>query len=69
MGKYKNKKVDVVNSQIERIKKLIKISDYLKKECDEFKQKKKIQENEIENVFTKVSNMNDKLEMLINNYK
>ena len=58
-----------LNSKLEKIKKLISKSEYIKHECDEFKRYKKTKEKEIENVLKNVNIMNHKLEKLLINYK
>ena len=65
----KNKKSFLESSKIEKMKNLIKTSEYIKHECDEFNRKKKINEKEIENVLKNVTTLNHKLEKLINNCK
>ena len=69
MEKNKIKISHIVNSQVEKIKTFIENTKHIKDECEEFERNKKFNEEEIENVLKKMSNMNHKLEKLINNYK
>jgi hypothetical protein len=69
MEKTKNIKSFLVNCELDKMKNFIKNAEFIKHEFDDFNQKKKSEEKEIENVLKKASIISHKLEKLINNYK
>jgi len=69
MEKTQTTKSFLINCELEKLKNFIKNAESIKQESDEFNRKKKLEDKEIENILKKATNMSQKLEKLINNYK
>jgi hypothetical protein len=69
MEKTQNTKSFLLNCELEKFKNFIKNAESTKQESDEFNRKNKLDDKEIENILKKATNISQKLEKLINNYK
>ena len=69
MEKTQTTKSFLLHCESEKLKNFIKNAESIREESDEFNRKKKLEDKEIENILKKATNMSQKLEKLINNYK